>query len=59
VPDHEAFASRFHNGLGHLLKRVDFEDSLNLSEEPIQQPEVSARDANNGRNGFFGPRLLG
>ena len=37
LPNDQAITRSFHNGFGHLPQRVDFENSLHLGEEPIQQ----------------------
>jgi hypothetical protein len=44
LPNHEALAGSFHHSLGHLLQGVDFENSFDLGEHRIQQPEVAASD---------------
>ena len=57
LPDDQALTRSFHNGFGHLPQRVDFENSLHLGEEPIQQAKVPARNSDDGRHGIFSPRL--
>jgi hypothetical protein len=42
-----------------LPQRVDFEHSLHLGEEPIQEAEVPARNSDDGRYGIISPRLRG
>ena len=53
----QALTRSFHNGFGHLPQRVDFENSLHLGEDPIQQAKVPARNSDDGRDGIFSPRL--
>ena len=45
LPNDEALARSLHDSFGRLSQRVDFEDSFHLREETVQQPEVTARDA--------------
>jgi hypothetical protein len=41
----EALLRSFHDSFGHRSERLDFEDSFHLSEQPVQQPKVTADDA--------------
>ena len=59
LADHEAFPSPFPNCLRHLLQRVDFENSLHLSEETIQQAKIATRIPDDRRDRFRVQRPLG
>jgi hypothetical protein len=41
LSDNEALPRRLHDRLGHFFKGVDFENSFNLGEQTVQQPEVA------------------
>ena len=58
LPNDQALPSRLDGLLGHCLQGVDFENSFNLSEQTIQQPEVAAGDSDDGRHCFWVQRLL-
>lgn len=47
LADDEAFPRGLHNSLGYFFQRIDFEDSLHLREQPVQQPEVATGSAAN------------
>ena len=40
LPNHQALACGLYDGLGHLLYRVDFEDSLHLRKQTVQQAKT-------------------
>jgi len=52
LPNDEALAGSFRHSLGHLLQGVDFGNSFDLGEQPIQQPEVAAGDPDNRPDRF-------
>ena len=58
LADDEAFPRALHNGLGYFFQRIDFEDSLHLREQAVQQPEVATRDPDNGSDGLLVQRVL-
>ena len=58
MTDDQALTRSLYNRLGHLLQRVDFENSLHLGEESIQETEVAARDSDDSRHSFWIQRLL-
>jgi hypothetical protein len=50
LPNHQAFPYRFHDRLDHFIQRVDFENSLDLCQQTIEQPEVAAGHSNDHRD---------
>lgn len=52
LADRQAFPSRFHNCFRHLSKRVDFENSLHLGEETVQQTKVATCHPDDRRDFF-------
>lgn len=51
MPDDKILSRRLNHLFGHCRQGVDFENPLNLSQEPIQQPEVAASDSDDRRGG--------
>ncbi len=49
MSDDEVFAGGLDDGFGELLEVVDRNDALHLRQQPPEQAEVAARDANDGR----------
>jgi hypothetical protein len=50
LPDDQALTGGLHDVFGDLPQRVDFENSLHLREEPIQQAKVATGYANDRRD---------
>src|SRR2546425_11570334 len=42
LPDDQALSRSLHDGFGHFLKRVDFENPFHLREQTTEQTEVAA-----------------
>ena len=59
MPDYQALARCLHDGFGRFLKRVDFENPFHLRQQPVQEPEVTARDPDNGCDGLLVQWVLG
>ena len=57
-PNNETCPSRFHDLLGDRLQLVDLENALDLDEQAVEQAEVAAGDADDGRNGFLIRKIL-
>src|ERR1035438_1555454 len=58
LPNHQALPCRFHDRFGHFIQRVDFEDSLDLCQQAIEQPEVAAGHSDDHRDRFRVKRPL-
>jgi len=46
--DHQAFTCRFHHRKLHLLQLVDLQHTTDLGQQAVKQPEIPARDADDG-----------
>ena len=42
LPNDKILSCRFNHFFGHWRQDVDFENPLDLRQEPVQQPEVAA-----------------
>ncbi len=51
MPDDKILSRRLNHLFGHCRQGVDFENPLDLSQEPIQQPEVAAGDSDDRSGG--------
>ena len=45
LPNDKILSCRFNHFFGHCRQDVDFENPLDLRQEPVQQPEVAASDS--------------
>lgn len=51
LPDDKILACRLHHLFGHGGQGVNFENPLDLRQEAIQQPEITAGDPDDRRGG--------
>src|SRR5437870_12622532 len=57
-PNDETCTSRFHDLLGDRLQLVDLEDTAELRQQAMEQAEVAAGDADDGRDGLLICKIL-
>jgi hypothetical protein len=48
----ETFTGRFHYRFGYFSKNVDFENPLDLCQQTVQQPKITAGSTDDYRDGF-------
>jgi hypothetical protein len=44
LSNHEALPRRLYHPLGFFIRTIDFENALNLDQQPVDQPKVAAND---------------
>lgn len=55
LPDDKILSRRLNDLFGHCRQGVDFENPLDLRQEPVQQPEVAAAPPRDRRMVESGP----